>query len=173
MLRCLAVLVALATASCALTRDIDDSSGAHPLDWSLAGSDDFHGRWLTEKGYPLDECRRCHGQSYMGGDVDVSCAVAGCHPRGVEECGTCHGQYDDPLPFSGAHQSHRNLCSSCHRVPGSIDAANHLDGSEDVVFGDQATECGESPEWIVTTRQCADTCCHGVSSLPWDDGGSF
>jgi len=173
MLRWLVLLIALSAGSCALSRDLDDSSGAHPLEWSVAGSADSHDRWLLDNGYPLLDCQRCHGRDYLGGDVEVSCATAGCHPLGVEECGTCHGQYDDALPRNLAHERHAGFCVECHPMPERVDDAGHIDGTVDIEFAGAAIEEGRSPQWIATTGQCSGmaTACHAESlSNPWNSG---
>jgi len=175
MIRWLALLIALAASACALARDFEESSGAHPLEWSAAGSPEFHGTWLVDNDYPLADCQRCHGLGFAGGDVDVSCETSGCHPLGVEACGTCHGQYDDALPRNLAHERHAGFCVECHPVPEELDDRGHIDQSIDIAFTGAAVEEGRTPQWIATTGRCSGmaTACHEESvTNPWDAGSS-
>ncbi len=59
-----------------------------------------HVNYLRAHTYPVDACKPCHGDDYLGGtqfQTGVSCAT--CHhttagaPKSPEACNTCHGQF--------------------------------------------------------------------------------
>ncbi len=164
----LATLV-LTMSSCALTRDSDDTSGAHPEEWELTGSPSFHGKWLADNDQPLSNCRECHGHDYAGTDVAPSCNEAGCHVGGVERCGTCHGDGDDPMPESGAHLAHAEHCQSCHLIPSAFTSPGHASGNVDLHFSGLAVAAGATPVWSPGTDRCADSYCHGDTSPKWNE----
>lgn len=127
-------------------------------------------------------CAPCHPEPRTGGQhLDGTLQVAGA-------CTDCHGSADGPAPPRdlsgevattargvGAHQAHLAGgdwhvpmdCAACHRVPGSVAAAGHMDddGRAEVVFGARAGADGVSPTWNGNT---CTVYCHGAS-LP---GGS-
>ena len=165
----LVAALALTMASCALTRDANDTSGAHPEEWELAGSPNFHGTWLEDNGQPLGNCRECHGADYAGGDVAPSCNEAGCHVGGVERCGTCHGDGDDPMPETGSHLAHAEHCTSCHLFPAAFTNPGHANGTIDLRFSGLAIANGATPTWSPGTDRCTGSYCHGDSSPKWHE----
>jgi predicted CxxxxCH...CXXCH cytochrome family protein len=59
-----------------------------------------HAGYLFSQGYPLAQCKTCHGATYAGGAVvNISCSSSGCHvdntggAKSPEACNTCHGQF--------------------------------------------------------------------------------
>lgn len=106
--------------------------------------DEFHGLVLRGTGYELAPCRRCHGEDLEGGRSGVACAS--CHPKGVLDCSTCHGDADSSAPPRdlsghtlarfrgvGAHRTHladgalhaAYACDVCHPVPRTAEAEGH------------------------------------------------
>lgn len=155
--------------ACVLERDRPNDGGQHPAGWLEPKSDAFHGRWLSSNGYKLEDCQVCHGDDYKGGPVGVGCATSGCHERGPEQCGTCHGILGGPRPASGAHAAHTTLCSECHAVPAKIRSGGHINGSVEVVFSGLASLKGAAPAWDASARTCSGTYCHVAGSPSWDD----
>ncbi len=167
----LAGLLTLAVVGCAEERERDPSEGTHAAGWADPASAGFHGDDLQARGYPLAECRGCHGQDYGGGAVDVSCRGAGCHTEegGPEFCGTCHGGADGPMPDSGRHATHEAFCADCHQVPDRVDSPGHIDGDVDLVFAGLARADGRAPSWDAEARGCSDVYCHQSGAPSWDD----
>jgi predicted CxxxxCH...CXXCH cytochrome family protein len=166
-------LAALALPGCAVDRDLgQQDGGTHPAGWADPESDGFHGDSLEASGYPLADCRGCHGQDYGGGAVAVACTTSGCHARdnGPENCGTCHGDKETgPLPEgSNAHTVHQAYCNSCHQVPARFDTPGHADGTVDLVFSGLAVTGGRTPAWDADARGCTDVYCHQGDSPVWD-----
>lgn len=170
----LAALAALAP-GCVSERDVPAGRQVHPDGWASPASDDFHGTWLDDRGDPLAECVRCHGTDYQGGEVSVGCQTTSCHTRGVEFCGTCHGDQSGPRPDSGAHAQHAAAdsgCELCHPLPGSTQEPAHIDRVVEVIFTGTARLGGRTPSWNPDQRTCAGTYCHGAESPPWDQAGA-
>src|SRR4051812_41615386 len=86
----IAAILGLLLVGCDIPRD-RPAGGQHPPGWITTSSPAFHGRWLRSNGDKLGPCQACHGADYQGGAVAVGCTSAGCHTRGPEDCGTCHG----------------------------------------------------------------------------------
>lgn len=62
-----------------------------------------HDGFLMSRGYPLADCKSCHGANYTGGTrVNVTCQKSGCHvdrngtQKSPEACNTCHGDFRAP-----------------------------------------------------------------------------
>ncbi|MBI5510740.1 MAG: CxxxxCH/CxxCH domain-containing protein [Deltaproteobacteria bacterium] len=120
----------------------------HPQGFVDPAAPAFHGRALALRGYDLDLCGRCHGDSddTAGGPSGKSCMA--CHPSGATACDTCHGDATNPAPPRalndsvaatdpgvGAHRVHLDGgailhrpfgCSACHLVPTSWRDLGHL-----------------------------------------------
>lgn len=161
---------ALLAFGCATDRGPLDRGGVHPDGFAEPGSDSFHGDALRESGYPLAECRECHGDDYRGGVIGTSCESTGCHDSElgpVESCSGCHGTAGDPLPETAPHGAHPARCADCHPVPDRIDSPGHLDGVATVAFAGLATAEGATPSWDPATRTCAGTYCHGGAEIEW------
>jgi predicted CxxxxCH...CXXCH cytochrome family protein len=157
-----------ALAACSIPRD-REPAGQHPAGWADRKSSQFHGQWLRASGYPLADCRTCHGDDYEGGAVSSSCNGASCHAKGVEFCGTCHGGADGPRPSTGAHAAHDVPCVACHEDVPSARVPDHLNGVVDLPFAGLARANGAEPRWEPSTGRCADAYCHGAESPPWRD----
>jgi predicted CxxxxCH...CXXCH cytochrome family protein len=159
-----AVAFAAMFSACTITRD-RPAEGMHPLGFLDETSPDFHGIALQKAGYPLGDCRVCHGDDYQGGVVGVTCAGA-CHSNGVEACDTCHGKDGDPLPVSGAHEKHAMDCAGCHIVPEDARQKTHPNGNVEIQFSGLATKTEEAT-WSPTLDTCSSVYCHGGKNIEW------
>jgi predicted CxxxxCH...CXXCH cytochrome family protein len=177
----LCILAAVFVCGCADVRDLPDSGGVHPPGWADQSSPNFHAQWLKSNHFDLQRCQKCHGEDFAGGAVGVSCGQAGCHrdadggaPGTPLACNTCHGANGTPRPDTGAHWAHVPFCDTCHAVPEqTVDSiVKHANGDESTLlhFGGIATEGGASPTFDQSTKQCANTYCHGALSPAWTSG---
>lgn len=114
-----------------------------------------------------------------------------CHGAGGESCISCHGGQDNstgapPLGLRGeqarseravgAHTTHLTdgpmsegfPCNTCHKVPTSIDAADHL-GTDSVVELTWSALAGDQATWDRSTETCTGTYCHGNFSGGYAD----
>ena len=97
----------------------------------------------------------------------MSCAQNGCHtsadggPGSPIACTTCHGSNGSPRPATGAHWAHVPFCDTCHQVPAKTvdDVVKHANGA--------------SPNFLASTKQCANTYCHGAISPAWESGAKL
>ncbi|MCA9733080.1 MAG: CxxxxCH/CxxCH domain-containing protein [Deferribacteres bacterium] len=158
----------------------------HENSWLILVSPGFHGRFIRESGWDLQQCMPCHGTDYNGGLVEVSCM--GCHPSSPEGCTTCHGgkenrtgappkDIDNNLSTAatgvGAHTAHLTegelssgfSCKICHIVPDSLHTTDHVDTElpAEVSFNGLAKQEDAAPEWDGTT--CQNSYCHGNFTL--------
>lgn len=122
----------------------------HGRGWLNTASANFHGNTIRAANWDMSQCRTCHGATYAGGTVPVSCLT--CHSAGAgpENCATCHGSAANPAPPRdlsnntartfrgvGAHQVHMSgssiaslrPCSDCHLVPATLSATGHIDNT--------------------------------------------
>lgn len=163
---CVFVIASALGGACSIDRE-RTGGGVHPTGFADEESPDFHGIALKEAGYPLDECRICHGKDDGGGAVGVSCLGA-CHSKGVEACDTCHGADGNPLPLmSGAHAKHLFACESCHSVPQTAHEERHPNGATEVIFTGLAAR-SEGAVWNRKDRRCVAIYCHGGTPMAWD-----
>ena len=162
-----ALSIMLMTSACTSERDRTYPGGIHPDGWTDKTSSTFHGDNLRQRGFPLAECRQCHGETLQGGAVDVACSSGECHSRGIDFCGTCHGSDAGPLPSTGAHALHEVYCDQCHVVPQGIQS--HPDGTVDLVFGAFASAGGFEPTWVAADATCEAVYCHQGDSPNWNE----
>lgn len=167
------LMIALGAAlisACVVEREPRGADGLHPEGWDEPKSTAFHGRWIEKYGTKaLDECQACHGFDYSGGPVGVTCNKAGCHTKGPEFCGTCHGGEKGPRPMSGAHFKHEAYCAECHKVPATARASGHLNESVEVTFSGAALANGANPAWSSEVMTCSGTYCHLDGSPDWKE----
>ena len=167
----------------------------HPSGWSDPASPNFHGQAIAANSWDMRQCRTCHGQTYAGGAVGVSCLTCHTKPAGPENCTTCHGSVNAAPPKDlsdntsttargvGAHQVHlvgpRTLssatitCSDCHHVPATVYDPGHVDSPLPVEVAINSpmakTPSGgqtPSPKYDYATGKCSNTYCHGAWRLP-------
>jgi predicted CxxxxCH...CXXCH cytochrome family protein len=162
-----ALITAALIPACEIARDTPPAEGQHPEGWIDPMSQAFHGRTLRAGGDDLTGCRVCHGGDDAGGPVGVSCKDQGCHDRGVEFCGTCHGDRNGPRPATGAHALHGAFCGECHRMPSTLRATGHVDGTAQVIFSGLAVAGGAKPAWDPAAQRCSGTYCHHDASPTW------
>ncbi len=164
----LAIVVATA-AACGFHVDRERGTGdtIHPAGFADPESEEFHAPYLVTNGYPLADCRGCHGDDYGGGTVGSSCLTSGCHTEGVESCSTCH---DDP-PKSGSHPAHGADCTSCHPVHVDARGHDHPSGTVDFAFSGLAVQGGATPSFDPDTDSCSNVYCHGGRTIQWGTEG--
>lgn len=138
-------------------------------------------------------CSQCHSATIRS---DRTFAKPELHVNGTVEFGTgalcaqCHGTAADGAPPKdlsgntavsapgvGAHQNHLTssgthapiACTECHRVPGALDSAGHLDGDNraEVTFGTLARTGGAVANYARETQSCNSTYCHGSATPAW------
>lgn len=162
---------------------------AHSDGWTDPSSPDFHGNAIAAAGWDMRSCKTCHGPTYAGGTVHVSCLRCHNKPAGPENCTTCHGGVNNAPPNAlngststtyrgvGAHQRHlldggavssyALACTECHRVPPSVYVPGHVDtpGPAEVVMSGLAATPSNglvpNPLYDPQTLSCANTYCHG------------
>lgn len=161
----LGATAAAATFACQSEREQGPGDEVHPLDFETEDSPEFHGSFLSSNGYPLEECRSCHGDDYHGGYVAVSCVSSNCHQKGVEDCATCH----DYPPKTGSHAAHHaQECTECH--PARVDARvpTHPNGEVNIEFGEIASASGAHPKFDPADKACS-VHCHLTHEMIWGD----
>ncbi len=166
----LTLIAAAALTACDEPRSRAPAGSQHGAGWVDPKSANFHGKDLATRGFPIHECRSCHGADYQGGPVGVGCTSAGCHTRdkAVDFCGTCHGGEAGPRPATGAHDKHAAYCDDCHKVPSEVEESGHIDGTVDVKFALHARLGGAKPTYDRETKSCADVYCHAGQTPKWE-----
>ncbi len=119
----------------------------HTKEWMVISSDGFHGKYLSENDWPVEECQKCHGEDYGGGATGVSCYDCHTvfpHPEdwltassdkfhgkyirqngwSLESCQECHGQ-----DYGGGET--KVACTTCHTDEGGPEACNVCNGNQD------------------------------------------
>lgn len=157
---------------------------AHPDGWLDETSANFHGIFIRNSQWDLDNCKQCHGEDYTGGIAKTSCLT--CHPATPEDCVVCHGGTDnqtgappedidgnivETAPGVGAHTPHLEEddfnagipCSSCHVVPAAFDAPGHTDSDlpAEITFSGLALADSANPNFNAAGPSCANVYCHG------------
>jgi predicted CxxxxCH...CXXCH cytochrome family protein len=136
----------------------------------------------------LTNCGQCHTATASGNAI----AHPEKHIDGIVQfdaaqgCSSCHGNATNAAPPKdtnggtattlttvGAHQAHLLAssglsapvaCSTCHAVPGSVDAAGHLDASPaEVAMTGLAAANGAAPTFSHAAATCSSTYCHGAT----------
>jgi predicted CxxxxCH...CXXCH cytochrome family protein len=137
----------------------------------------------------VDRCELCHGQTAGPGHTikDLSLHINGKVEVSAGGCNSCHGNDKNAAPPSdlsgssdttqvtvGAHQKHLAggssylpavPCSTCHKVPASLDAPGHIDtpSPAELTFSAMATAGGVVPVWDRETATCTNVYCHGAT----------
>jgi len=146
----------------------DHATGLHVAGFDDPDASTFHGTKLRDDGYPLDDCRECHGEDLTGSPGITSCNTEGCHERGVDACDTCHGFRGGPLPRTGAHLAHDVSCDTCHSVPNPAFNRAHPNGDVEVKLTGFATHDASNPKWSTADQTCSDVYCHGGRDIVWE-----
>ena len=120
------------------------SNYPHANGWLVPSDDQFHGEYIQNANWSLDNCQSCHGEDYKGGSSGASCTTCHTEPNGPEACNVCHGSAANAAPPQdlndntsttaigvGAHQLHYVLfdggCNVCHTVPEQLNSQGHID----------------------------------------------
>lgn len=152
-------------------------------------SPNWHGNFVKNIGWDLNQCSQCHGEDYSGGLITPSCN--GCHSgnNGPESCNTCHGDFNNPDFIAppqdlwdntesssagvGSHTSHMyentlssqpSNCFSCHQNNFTEEGTlSHIvnGGKATIEFDEFSTSEISDPIYDVTNYTCANTYCHG------------
>ncbi len=90
------------------------ASYPHKSGWLNPQNSQYHGAYLAERSFKLDECKACHGATLQGGDGKASCT-------------TCHASYPHETSFKYEKTSAQfhgvqlkaegydlSACSACH-----------------------------------------------------------
>ena len=166
------------------------ASYPHADGWADSTMAGFHGNFIRTSTWNMLQCKPCHGSSYTGGRVTISCLTCHTKTNGPENCTTCHGGANAAPPVDlnrnsvrtahgvGAHQIHLSgsyladtlQCIECHTVPssvyqpGHISAAVHAPIHFDGPVGALATAGGTfvpTPAYNSDSLRCSSTFCHG------------
>lgn len=128
------------------------SSYPHEAKFTTAANG--HYGYLKTYGFPLPECKNCHGASYTGGtSVNVSCSKSGCHEsssgvaKSPEACNTCHGTFtaaaDDTLSWAPPRAVSGDTATSSYGVGAH---GRHLyGGGSSAVMTVACSECHTVP----------------------------
>jgi len=194
----LAFIVALLSGCAELNDDLPPPTEAkvevHPDGWVDTASTSFHGDFIQNSSWDMQQCQTCHGADYYGGVSGVSCRECHANSAGPENCATCHGGVNpapprdlsehasSTFPGVGAHQVHMsggsevsNLkvpCGQCHVVPGSVYVPGHVDSdlpaevtiNGGVAEADPSVTTGQ-PAYDYQANTCGNVFCHGNFSL--------
>lgn len=178
-------MVSCASAQCHPTITVHTENIMNP---SSAG---FHGKYIANLSYNMDQCKQCHGATYSGGVSSPTCKPCHKQTMGPEACNTCHGDFSNPTliapprslnnaintsdPSVGAHTKHlidagfssTVACSECHKVPGGLKSAGHIDNTPraEIFFGTIASSGSTAPSYNTSTYKCDNTYCHGGFSF--------
>ncbi len=164
------------------------SKSFHPSGWLAQGTEDFHGAFIRNTEWDLNQCKSCHGDDYAGGKANVSCIT--CHEATPEDCVVCHGGQDNqtgapPRDLDGntavtsvavgSHSAHLSgeevsdgiACESCHLVPATFDSPGHADSMlpAELTFSGLATTDSAAPQWDEGAATCSNAYCHGAWRL--------
>ncbi len=162
-------MVAAGAFGCRVERSYPAGDTVHAPGFAKQESPDFHGTYLATHGFPLADCRTCHGDDYHGGSSQSSCTKSGCHTEGVEACDTCH----QAKPTTGAHGGHALACTECHPSHDSAREADHPDGKVELAFSALAHAGGAMPAYDPASKTCTDVYCHGGRPRVWQESGQL
>lgn len=156
----------------------------HADGWIQAGASSFHGAWLKNNNWQLNQCANCHGPDYTAGDSKKSCgrchdsyphsqdwtaagalAFHGQYIRGnnwsMDECKTCHGaDYRGGVTDQSCRTCHTGsegpeTCNLCHGSAVNNAPPKALNGASSV------TEMGVGQhQYHVTERMYSCDLCH-------------
>ncbi len=132
------------------------------------GNEEFHGNYIRQANWSMDNCKACHGVDYSGGSSGEACNKCHFEEEGPEACNVCHGFGKNSAPPEdlnnhtetsfigvGAHRLHVDKfksCEYCHDVYDSFDDPRHIDDTPHA-------EVKEAWKWNRETATC-ETICH-------------
>jgi len=167
----------------------------HPEGFETPGDPDFHGHFIRNAGWNMQQCKSCHGGDYNGANQAVSCRTCHQGPEGPESCNTCHGSFGDVTRIAppgdvsgnnqtsdrgvGAHANHLYdnvlgnsvACVECHVVPEQTYTQGHLDTAlpAEIVFGDLSKAHSGNPAYNSENLTCDNVYCHGAFTFRKSD----
>lgn len=145
------------------------NSYPHASGWSSPAATAFHGQFIAQENWSMDQCKTCHGSDYKGGNSEKSCLTCHADAGGPENCSLCHGSATNMAPPRalnrstdvtdmgvGRHQLHvvtfNYSCVLCHVTPKSFSDPSHIDAKPHA-------EIVSTWKWDRTTATC-QTACH-------------
>jgi Geobacter CxxxxCH...CXXCH motif (GSu_C4xC__C2xCH) len=167
--------------------DCHTGISVHKIGIISPSSPDFHGNFIKDQNWALNQCNTCHGEDYSGGLVSTSCNTCHTGTNGPEACNTCHGDFTDESKIAppsnlsdnsstsangvGAHSTHlydNNISSdiSCYECHPKIESTDnyvfaHIDGlPAEITFGTIASSGLTTPAYN-SNLSCSNTYCHG------------
>lgn len=167
---------------------VEPKVAVHKEGFTNPTSPNFHGEYLKENNWNIQQCQACHAANFTGGTTGASCTSCHKDENGPLACNTCHGNFDDSTMIAppravngdttttsikvGAHTNHlynntlgqKVSCSSCHVVPQSVYSSGHLDATPNNIVtlsGTATTNIASNATFDPNTGTCANTYCHG------------
>ena len=204
--RLLIILLIFATGilfySCSNLKDnipVEPKIDVHQEGFSKPSSANFHGTYIKNNNWNLQECQSCHAADFSGGTTGASCFTCHKEPGGPLACNTCHGNPNDPTRIAppndingdtatsavgvGAHTNHlynnsltNNVaCQNCHNVPQSVFSPGHLDSklpAEVTLSGLATANIASNASFNSSNATCSNTYCHGNFAFSKDSAAS-
>jgi hypothetical protein len=120
------------------------ASYPHASGWSSPAGTTWHGQFIAQANWAMEQCKECHGDDYKGGVSDKTCLSCHSSQGGPENCTLCHGSSANLAPPKalnrktevtemgvGRHQLHvttfKYNCVLCHVTPKSFSDPSHID----------------------------------------------
>lgn len=161
---------------------------AHGVGFADPTSQNFHGIYIANNNWNIQQCQTCHAANFSGGTTGVSCNSCHTFSGGPASCNTCHGVFNDSIMIAppralngdtatsyiavGAHTSHLYSnrlsvvpCASCHNVPQSVFSSGHINSSSLITLQGLATTNIAYNAKFSPNGSCANTYCHGNFSF--------
>jgi len=150
----------------------------HVTGWTHKPAEEFHGNYIRQQDWVMNDCKRCHGQDYYGGRAKRACYDCHREEGGPEACNVCHGSSEHVNPPEdlnnntettalgvGAHEKHLAVpwiqCTSCH-------AAYPENFSDPVHIDPPPADIKESVAWDRNVALCSQAC-HPAEGFVWND----
>jgi predicted CxxxxCH...CXXCH cytochrome family protein len=164
---------------------VEPKISVHKIGFSDPASMNFHGTYIMQSNWDIQQCQSCHAADFSGGTAGVSCNSCHTAAGGPTACNTCHGNFNDPTRIAppravngdtattvmgvGAHTSHLYsntlgtvVCANCHNVPQSVSSPGHINPSNLVnLQGLAITNNASNATFNSSDGSCANTYCHG------------
>jgi predicted CxxxxCH...CXXCH cytochrome family protein len=158
---------------------------AHGAGFTDPSSPNFHGTYIMNNNWNIQQCQQCHAADFSGGVTGVSCNSCHKYSGGPAACNTCHGNFNDSTMYApprtlngdtattyigvGAHTSHlysNSLsivpCASCHIVPQSVYSTGHINPPALIVLqGLASANIASNATFNPSNGSCSNTYCHG------------
>jgi hypothetical protein len=164
---------------------VEAKISVHKAGFADPASVNFHGTFIMQNNWNIQQCQSCHAADFSGGSTGTSCNSCHTNAGGPAACNTCHGNFNDPSRIAppravngdsstsvmgvGTHTSHLYsntlgtvACVSCHNVPQSVFSPGHFTSPAPVALKGLATANIASNAFFNSSDgSCANTYCHG------------